>query len=78
MMTVLRRQDEIHTAFRTVIKPGDVLIVLGEKEKLKVLEGMAEKKQVLPVAHGQNPFINPERGFSGNINKFSAGLSDNP
>ncbi len=30
--------------FRTTIKPGDVLIALGERTKLKVLEDMAERK----------------------------------
>lgn len=30
--------------FRTTIKPGDVLIALGERTKLKVLEDMAEKR----------------------------------
>lgn len=30
--------------FKTVIKPGDVLIALGERTKLRVLEDMAEKK----------------------------------
>lgn len=30
--------------FRTAIKPGDVLIALGERTKLKVLEDLAEKK----------------------------------
>jgi len=31
--------------FRTTIKPGDVLIALGERTKLKVLEDMAEEKR---------------------------------
>jgi len=30
--------------FRTTIKPGDVLIALGERTKLKILEDMAEKR----------------------------------
>ncbi|HWR57275.1 MAG TPA: potassium channel protein [Thermodesulfovibrionales bacterium] len=30
--------------FKTVIKPGDILIALGENTKLKLLEEMAEKK----------------------------------
>ncbi len=35
---------KFNPTFRTVIKPGDVLIALGEKDKLKILEDMAEKK----------------------------------
>jgi voltage-gated potassium channel len=35
---------KFNPTFRTVIRPGDVLIALGEKDKLKILEDMAEKK----------------------------------
>ena len=34
---------KFNPTFRTTIKPGDVLIALGERTKLKVLEDMAEK-----------------------------------
>jgi len=35
---------QFNPTFRTVIGPGDVLIALGEKDKLRILEEMAEKK----------------------------------
>jgi voltage-gated potassium channel len=35
---------KFNPTFRTTIRPGDVLIALGEKDKLRVLEDMAEKK----------------------------------
>lgn len=36
---------KFNPTFRTVIRPGDVLIALGEKDKLKILEDMAEEKK---------------------------------
>ena len=35
---------KFNPTFKTVIKPGDILIALGETTKLKILEEMAEKK----------------------------------
>lgn len=35
---------KFNPTFRTTIKPGDVLIALGERTKLKVLEDLAEKR----------------------------------
>jgi voltage-gated potassium channel len=35
---------KFNPTFKTVIKPGDVLIALGERDKLRILEDMAEKK----------------------------------
>ena len=33
---------KFNPTFKTVIKPGDILIALGERTKLKTLENMAE------------------------------------
>jgi len=35
---------KFNPTFRTTIKPGDILIALGERTKLKVLEDLAEKR----------------------------------
>ncbi len=35
---------KFNPTFKTVIKPGDILIALGESTKLRILEEMAEKK----------------------------------
>ena len=47
IIVAIKRTDgemKFNPTFRTVIKPGDVLIALGEKDKLRILEEMAEKK----------------------------------
>ncbi|MCL5023248.1 MAG: potassium channel protein [Nitrospirae bacterium] len=46
IVAIKRAQGDMkfNPTFKTVIRPGDILIALGERRKLRVLEDMAEKK----------------------------------